>query len=160
MKRMITQSMKAAALAVGLFGASAVAHAEAITPGQSVAEFIVNEEMGIVTAPVFTTADSLANWAYGSYQEPVNNLGKDDQRAMLGAFEVNVPSAGVYGVEVKIRTTTTNWMIGFGADKSLEISGRMDSASTPGWDQMVRPTLISTIESRVDTIEADRKSVV
>lgn len=154
MKRMITQSMKAAALAVSLFGASAVAQAAAITPGQSVTEFITNEEMGIVTAPVFTTADSLANWAYGSYNEPANLIGYQDQRAMLGAFEVNVPSEGVYGVEVKIRTTTTNWMIGFGADKNLEISGRMDSASTPGWDQMVRPTLISTVESKVDTLEA------
>ena len=115
---MITQSMKAAALAVSLFGASAVAQAAAITPGQSVTEFITNEEMGIVTAPVFTTADSLANWAYGSYNEPANLIGSQDQRAMLGAFEVNVPSEGVYGVEVKIRTTTTNWMIGFGADKN------------------------------------------
>lgn len=145
--------MKAAALAVSLFGASAVAQAAAITPGQSVTEFIANEDL-MVVAPVFTTADSLANWAYGSYNQAANLIGYQDQRAIIGAFEVDVPTAGVYGVEVKMRTTTTNWMIGFGADKNLDFSSRMDSASTPGWNQMVRPTLISTVEAKVDTIEA------
>ena len=153
MKRRITQSMKAAALVVSLFGASAVAQAAAITPGQSVTEFIANEDL-MVVAPVFTTADSLVNWAYGSYNQAANLIGYQDQRAIIGAFEVDVPTAGVYGVEVKMRTTTTNWMIGFGADKNLDFSSRMDSASTPGWNQMVRPTLISTVEAKVDTIEA------
>ena len=151
---MITQSMKAAALAVSLFGASAVAQAAVVTPGQSVTEFVTNEDMGILTAPVFTTADTLANWAYGQYGQAANIIGDKDQRAIIGAFEAEVAAEGVYGVEVKVRSTTTNWMIGFGADKNLDFASRMDSASTPGWDQMVRPTLISSVEAKVDTIEA------
>ena len=156
MKRMITQTMKAAALAVSLFGASAVAQAAAITPGQSVTEFITSEEYGILSAPALTTADSLANWAYGSYNDG-NVMGNQDQRGWRAVFEVTAPAAGKYGVEVKLRTTTTNWMVGFGASKSLELSERMkDSISVPIWENMVRPTLISTVSERVDTIaEAD-----
>ena len=156
MKRMITQTMKAAALAVSLFGASAVAQAAAITPGQSVTEFITSEEYGILSAPALTTADSLANWAYGSYNDG-NVMGYQDQRGWRAVFEVTAPAAGKYGVEVKLRTTTTNWMVGFGASKSLELSERMkDSISVPIWENMVRPTLISTVSERVDTIaEAD-----
>lgn len=150
---MITQSMKAAALAVSLFGASAVAQAAVVTPGQSVTEFVANEDL-MVVAPAFTTADSLANWAYGSYNQAANLIGYQDQRAIIGAFEAEVAAEGVYGVEVKVRSTTTNWMIGFGADKELDFAARMDSASTPAWDQMVRPTLISSVEAKVDTLEA------
>lgn len=153
MKRMITQSMKAAALAVGLFGAGAVAQAAAITPGQSVTEFITNDEAGLINVPAFTTADSLANWAFRSYNDG-NVISDTDQRGWRGVFEVNVPSEGVYGVAVKMRTTTTNWMIGMGAAQTLATDDRMDSVSTPGWDQLARPTLISTIVSKTDTIEA------
>ena len=153
MKKMITQTMKAAALAISLFGAGTVAQAAAITPGQSVTEFITNEEAGLVNVPVFSTTDSLVNWAYSRYTDG-NVFGDTDQRGWRGVFEVNVPSEGVYGVAVKMRTTTTNWMIGMGASQTLAVDDRMDSISTPVWEQLARPTILSVGENVTDTVEA------
>ena len=152
MKRLITQRVKFAAIAAGFLASGMPAFAGAITPGQSVTELIVNEEQGILSAPAFTTVDSLANWAYGSYMDG-NVMSDTDQRGWRAVFEVNAPAEGKYGVEVKLRTTTTNWMVGFGATSSLDLSARMDSAAVPGWDAMVRPTLISTIKTDTLVVE-------
>ena len=69
MKRKITYMRRVAAMAVGLFAMAAGVHATVFEPGQQVTEFVVNEDFGIVTAPMLSTDDVLDNWAYGSYND-------------------------------------------------------------------------------------------
>lgn len=140
---------KGALLSAALLAMNLSANATVYEPGQQVADFVVNEDYGLITAPSLTTADSLANWAYGSYNDG-NVIAYTDQRGWRAVFEINAPAAGKYGVEVKVRTTTTNWMVAFTSSQSLDLSDRASITAAPDWINMARPTKISTVDQ--DTI--------
>jgi len=150
MKRKITHMRRVAAMAVGLFAMAVGVHATVFEPGQQVTEFVVNEDYGIVTAPTLSTDDMLDNWAYGSYNDG-NVIAYTDQRGWRAVFELNAPADGKYGVEVKLRTTTTNWMVAFNSSQGLDVSERASIEVAPEWTNMARPTKISTVTS--ETIE-------
>lgn len=152
MRRIFTQSKKMVALAAGLFATGLAAQAAVYEVGQTVTEFITNEEAGIPSAMAFTTADSLANWAYGSYNDG-NVLAYNDQRGWRGVFAVNAPADGKYGVAVKVRTTTTNWMMALTASSTLELAERVNLDVAPAWGDMLRPTLISTLKTDTIVVE-------
>lgn len=141
---------RVAAMAVGLFAMAMGIHATVFEPGQQVTEFVVNEDYGIVTAPALSTDDMLDNWAYGSYNDG-NVIAYTDQRGWRAVFELNAPADGKYGVEVKLRTTTTNWMVAFNSSQGLDVSERASIEVAPEWTNMARPTKISTVTS--ETIE-------
>ena len=141
---------RVAAMAVGLFAMAVGVHATVFEPGQQVTEFVVNEDYGIVTAPALSTDDMLDNWAYGSYNDG-NVIAYTDQRGWRAVFELNAPADGKYGVEVKLRTTTSNWMVAFNSSQGLDVSERASIEVAPEWTNMARPTKISTVTS--ETIE-------
>ena len=150
MKKKITQLRRITTVMVGLFSMALGVQATVYEPGQQVTEFVVNEDYGIVTAPSLSTDDMLDNWAYGSYVDG-NVIAYTDQRGWRAVFEVNAPSEGLYGVEVKLRTTTTNWMVAFNSSLGLDVSERASIEVAPEWTDMARPTKISTVTS--ETIE-------
>ena len=126
---------RVAAMAVGLFAMAVGVHATVFEPGQQVTEFVVNEDYGIVTAPALSTDDMLDNWAYGSYNDG-NVIAYTDQRGWRAVFELNAPADGKYGVEVKLRTTTTNWMVAFNSSQGLDVSERASIEVAPEWTNM------------------------
>lgn len=144
--------MKAAAIAVGLFGMAATAQATVYKPGELVKDFVVDEDQGILTAPALSTDETLDNWAYGSYNDG-NVIGYQDQRGWRAVFEIDAPAAGKYGVEVKLRTTTTNWMVAFNASQGLALDERASIEVAPAWTDMVRPTKISTVSKETVVVQ-------
>lgn len=140
---------KGALLSAAFLAMNLSANATVYEPGQQVSDFVVNEDYGLTTAPSLTTDDSLANWAYGSYNDG-NVIAYTDQRGWRAVFEINAPAEGKYGVEVKVRTTTTNWMVAFTSSQSLDLSDRASITAAPEWTNMARPTKISTVSQ--DTI--------
>ena len=149
MKNFYSLRVQATMLCVSLLGAVTAAKADAIVPGQQVTNFIVDEENGLTveggTVPLFSTDEELNNWAYQRYGD-AQSLSDKDQRAWKGVFEVNAPAAGKYGVEVKLRSTTTNWMVACTSSASLAISDRVSVETAPAWTAMARPTLLSSVE--------------
>ena len=152
MKKKITQLRRISTVMMGLFLMALSVQATVYEPGQQVTEFVVNEDYGIVTAPLLSTDDALDNWAYGSYVDG-NVIAYTDQRGWRAVFEVNAPSEGLYGVEVKLRTTTTNWMVAFNSSLGLDVSERASIEVAPEWTDMARPTKISTVSSETIEIE-------
>lgn len=152
MKKMLTSSLKAVALVAGLLSLAVSVQATVYTPGQQVKDFVTNEDAGIITAPSLTTDDLLDNWAYGSYNDG-NVIAYTDQRGWRAVFEIDAPAAGKYGVEVKLRTTTTNWMVAFTASQGLEASERASLEVAPEWTNMARPTKISTLEKTTNVVQ-------
>ena len=152
MKKLFTPWRQAAAVAVGLLSMAASAQATVYQPGEQVKEFVVNEDQGIVVAPELSTDEELNNWAFGSYNDG-NVIAYTDQRGWRAVFEVEAPAAGKYGVEVKLRTTTTNWMVAFNATQGLAIDERANIEVAPAWEDMVRPTQISTVNRETIVIQ-------
>lgn len=149
MKNLFTSTLKAAVMAVGLFGFAASASAQGAQPGENVTAFVENEEMGLFdkNCPLFSTDEELNNWAWPQYSDGNTVGGRDDQRGWRGVFELNAPAAGKYGVEIQLRSTTNNWIVALTASQGLDASERANLDVAPDWFDFYRPTKMSVVTS-------------
>ena len=148
MKNLFTSTWKSTAMTVAMFGFAITASAQGAKPGENVTAFVENEEMGLLNenCPKLSTDEELNNWAWPQYSNG-NTFGRDDQRGWRGVFELDAPAAGKYGVEIKVRSTTNNWIVALTSSQGLDASERATLETAPAWENFYRPTKMSVVSS-------------
>lgn len=153
MKKLFTFDMKRAALAVALLSGSFTAQAQTFNVGDAVTSFVASEDYGILVAPELSTDTELNNWAAANTSDQNRINGKWDPRAWYAVFEINAPTAGKYGVEVQVRSTTNNWQVAFSTSASLDASERAAIGVAPEWEQYARALKLSKVAAETTEIE-------